>query len=379
VSLVIDEHRTYLADVVRLTAFERAIAATVRPGDVVIDLGSGTGILGLLATRAGAARVYAVEETALGGLAREIAAANGVADRIRVIRGWSTWVTLPELADVVVSDQIGHFGIEAGMFEYFADARRRLLKPEGRLIPRMISWRCAPVECVPLREAIDFWRHRRAGFDLSPVVPPAEGSGFPTVLSRDMLLAAPATLASAAADALPESGLVSGSAEFQIERNGTLDGIGGWFVAELAPGVTFTNGPDANERIDRRQVALPTTPLAVRAGDRVQLRIRFRPLTVVVDWQVVVTAADGTERARVRRSTFQGMLIAPEDLLSKLPSARPKLSTRGEARRAALSLCDGSRTVAEIESELRRAYPEMLPTTEDASAFLSEVLGSDAS
>lgn len=377
-SLVIDEHRSYLADEVRLGAFARAIAATVRPGDVVIDLGSGTGILGLLATRAGAARVYAVEETALGGLAREIAAANGVADRVRVVRGWSTWVTLPELADVVISDQIGHFGIEAGMFEYFADARRRLLKPDGRFVPRALSWRCAPVECVPLREAIDFWRHRREGFDLSPVVPPAEGSGFPTVLSRETLLATPATLASAAVDALPESGVVSGSADFQIDREGTLDGVGGWFVAELAPGITFTNGPDVDERINRRQVALPITPVAVRAGDRVQVRIRFRPLTVIVDWQVVVTAADGSERARVRRSTFQGMLIAPEDVLSRAPSARPTLSTRGDARRVALNLCDGSRTVEQIEGELRRAYPEMLPSDAEASAFLSEVLGNDA-
>jgi hypothetical protein len=106
--------------------------------------------------------------------------------------------------------------------------------------------------------------------------------------------------------------------------------------------------------------------------------MRFRPLTLMVDWQVSVNAADGTEKMRVRRSTFQGMLIAPEDLSSKLPDARPTLSTRGEAKRTALALCDGSRTVRDIEAALRRAYPEMLPTDADASAFLAEVLGSDA-
>jgi hypothetical protein len=378
VSLVLDEHRGYLSDAVRLAAFERAIVYTVKPGDVVIDLGSGTGILGLLATRAGAARVYAVEETALGGLAREIAAANGVADRIRIVRGWSTWVTLPELADVVITDQIGHFGMEAGIFEYVPDARRRLLKPGGRSIPTMISWRVAPVECEPLREAIDFWRERRAGFDLSPVVAPAEGSGYPIVLERESLLAPAATIAAAAADALPPSGLVTGEADFRIDRAGTFDGIGGWFVAELAPGITFTNGPDSDRRINRRQVVLPVPPTAVTPGDRVRLVMRFRPLTLMVDWQVAVTSSDGNEKMRVRRSTFQGMLIAPEDLSSKLPDARPTLSTRGEAKRTALALCDGSRTVRDIEAALRRAYPEMLATDADASAFLAEVLGSDA-
>lgn len=378
-SLVLDEHRGYLADEVRLAAFERAIAAIVMPGDVVIDLGSGTGILGLLATRAGASRVYAVEETALGGLAREIAAANNVGDRIQVVRGWSTWVTLPELADVVVSDQIGHFGIEAGIFEYLPDARRRLLKPDGRTIPRSITWRCAPVECPSLRESIDFWRHERAGFDLSAVVPPAEGSGYPISLERDALLAPGANIATAAADVLPDSGVVSGEADFQIERRGTLDGIGGWFVAELAAGITFTNGPDSAQRINRRQVVLPVSPLVVEPGDRVHLRIRFRPVTLMVDWNARVTAADGTEKLRVRRSTFQGMLIAPEDLASKSPTARPTLSERGQAKRAALDMCDGTHTVRDIEAALRRAYPGLLPTDEDASAFLAEVLGNDVS
>jgi precorrin-6B methylase 2 len=376
-SLVLDEHRGYLSDTVRLAAFERAIASTVRPGDVVIDLGSGTGILGLFATRAGAVRVYAVEGTSLGGLAREIAKVNGVDDRVRVVRGWSTWVSLPELADVVVTDQIGHFGIEAGLFEYLPDAQRRLLKPGGRTIPNAISWRVAPVECVELRESIDFWRERRAGFDLSPVVPPAQASGYPATITRDALLSTPATLATAAAASLPESGLIQGQLSFEISRSGTLDGLAGWFVAELAPDVTFTNGPETGERINRRQVVLPVQPVSVQQADRVCARVRFRPATLMVDWQVQVMDASGVERMRVRRSTFEGMLIAPEDLASRSPSARPLLSRRGAARRMALELCDGARTIQQIEAELRRAFPDVLPSDDDAAAFASEVIGGD--
>jgi protein arginine N-methyltransferase 1 len=376
-SLVLDEHRGYLSDNVRLAAFERAITATVRPGDVVIDLGSGTGILGLLATRAGAARVYAVEGTALGGLAREIATANNVADRIRVVRGWSTWVSLPELADVVVTDQIGHFGIEAGLFEYLPDATRRLLKPGGRTIPMAMSWRMAPVECVELRESIDFWRERRAGFDLTPVVPPAEASGYPTTLAREALLSVPATLATAATATVPLSGLIDGRMSFEITRPGTFDGLAGWFVAELSPGVTFTNGPETAERINRRQVVLPVQPVRVQQGDRVCARVRFRPATLMVHWQVEVTDAAGRERMRVHRSTFQGMLVAPEDLATRTPSARPILSRRGIARRMALELCDGARTIEQIEAELRSAFPDVLPSDEEVAAFVSEVIGSD--
>ena len=92
------------------------------PGAVVVDLGSGTGILGLLACQAGAKRVYSIEETGLIELARDIGRTNGLADRIRFIKGLSTRVDLPEPADVILADQIGHFGFEAGLFDYFSDA-----------------------------------------------------------------------------------------------------------------------------------------------------------------------------------------------------------------------------------------------------------------
>src|SRR5262252_952841 len=106
-SLVVDEHRLYLCDRARLRVFERAIAAAVRPGDVVIDLGAGTGVLGLLACRAGAARVYAIENGGMIEVARALAQANGLVDRIVFLRTHSSEVRLPEPADVVVGDLIG--------------------------------------------------------------------------------------------------------------------------------------------------------------------------------------------------------------------------------------------------------------------------------
>ena len=69
-----------------MTAFAIAIASTVRPGDVVVDLGCGTGILGLLACRAGASRVYAIDSAAWQRR-RALASANGLTDRITIVNG----------------------------------------------------------------------------------------------------------------------------------------------------------------------------------------------------------------------------------------------------------------------------------------------------
>jgi predicted RNA methylase len=80
-------HRTMICDRVRTGAFRRAIDSVVRPGDIVLDVGAGSGILSVFAARAGAARVYAVERTSAAVLAQELAAANGVAESVQVIHG----------------------------------------------------------------------------------------------------------------------------------------------------------------------------------------------------------------------------------------------------------------------------------------------------
>src|SRR5437667_351055 len=75
-SLMLDEHRQYLSDRIRTSLFRRAIGAVIEPGDVVLDLACGTGVLGLLAMKAGAARLYQVDVTPMIQVARDLARAD---------------------------------------------------------------------------------------------------------------------------------------------------------------------------------------------------------------------------------------------------------------------------------------------------------------
>src|SRR5207253_9352317 len=93
------DHGRMIADRVRTPAYARAIAATVGPDNVVVDLGTGSGLFGLLACQAGAARVYAIESDPVIEVARELAIANGFADRITFLHADSRAVSLPERAD----------------------------------------------------------------------------------------------------------------------------------------------------------------------------------------------------------------------------------------------------------------------------------------
>ena len=165
-SLVLDEHRQYLADTARLDAFDAALRATVQPGDVVLDLASGTGILGLLACQAGASRVYAIEAGGIVALARDLARANGFGDRIVAIHELASRATLPEPVDVIVTDGAGRFGFDAGIIEILSDARTRFLKPGGRVIPRTITLSIAPVDTREPSEHVAFWSQPLRGLSL---------------------------------------------------------------------------------------------------------------------------------------------------------------------------------------------------------------------
>ena len=156
-------HRTMICDRVRTEAFRRAIDAVVRPGDVVLDVGAGSGILSVFAARAGAARVYALERTTIAVLAQELAAANGVADIIKVIQGDVADIEPPERVDVIVSEWLGGFGIDEGMLAPVIAARDGWLKPDGVMIPRSVTAWVALVYDRYLGETVEFLRDNPYG------------------------------------------------------------------------------------------------------------------------------------------------------------------------------------------------------------------------
>lgn len=139
-------HAAMLSDVVRTQGWMAGIAQVVRPGDRVLEIGCGTGVLAVAAARAGASEVYAVEATPVAELAKRLAADNGVGDVVSVVQGWSTAIQLPERADVLVSEILDDDPFREGVLEATADAAKRLLHPGARILPRRITLLGALVE-----------------------------------------------------------------------------------------------------------------------------------------------------------------------------------------------------------------------------------------
>ena len=128
-----------------LVTTSAALVAAVRPGDVVLDIGTGSGVLAVAAARSGARRVYAVEASDIAEVAGRVFAANGVTDTVTLVPGWSRQIELPEPADLLVAEIIGNEPFEEEILETTLDARRRLLKPDARLIPHRLTLLARPL------------------------------------------------------------------------------------------------------------------------------------------------------------------------------------------------------------------------------------------
>ena len=153
-----DEHYGYLSDRVKLERYQAAIEKVVRPDHVVLDLGCGSGLLGLLALKAGARKVLFVEQASIIEVARRTVAKAGFEDRALFFRANSFEVTLPERVDVVLCDHVGYFGFDYGVIDLLSDAKSRFLKTGGITIPAAVDIQLAPVESNSARALVQRWR-----------------------------------------------------------------------------------------------------------------------------------------------------------------------------------------------------------------------------
>jgi len=371
---LLDEHIGYVADDRRLACFRRALVSLVRPGDVVADVGCGTGILGLLCLQAGAAKVWGIESTAMTEVAREAMARAGLGDRYACIRGHSLQVELPQPVDIAICDHVGFFGFDYDIIATLGDARRRFLKPGGRIVPSRIRLQLGAVQSPRCRDKAEAWRAVEVPSEYRWLRDFGINTKLPMMLTPDEILGEPAILGTIdlGADNPP---FLSFQAELRVARDGVLDGVAGWFECELSEGIWMTNSPLSGAAIAREQAFLPIDqPLAVKAGEILNVSIMARPAGNLIAWTLEARASG----RRFNHSAWKGLVLAPEDIVRFQPDRVPRLSRAGLARRIVMEYCDGRRTNREIEQEVLRDHPQLFPSREAISSFILGALGRDS-
>jgi protein arginine N-methyltransferase 3 len=170
--MLLDIHETMLKDAVRTDAYRDFIYnhKSLFAGKVVLDVGCGTGILSMFCAKAGAAKVIAVDNSAIIDKARENVFNNGFADTITCLRGKIEEVTLPvNKVDIIVSEWMGYCLLYEAMLDSVIWARDKYLKEDGLMVPSHMNMWVAPIADPDyIADHIAFWRDVY-GFDMKPM------------------------------------------------------------------------------------------------------------------------------------------------------------------------------------------------------------------
>lgn len=287
-------HQELIQDKVRINAYHDAIKRCVHKGDVVVDVGTGTGILAFLCLRAGASKVYAIEKAEIINIAKQNARHNNLLDKIEFLHADSRQVDLQEKADVIVSEVIGHFVLEENMLDSIIDARDRFLKKGGRLIPQTVDIFFVPLESPDIyTQEINFWQKKIKGIDFSPTKKLAANNVYLENISTDQFLSDPQNAGRIDLVTTKEANIQL-ICQFQVERKGLFFGLGGWFHANLIDGVDIDTSP-SSPRTHWRQCFFPIEePLQVLPEDKIKVAFYSRSFgdDVIWNWNIDVIKND---------------------------------------------------------------------------------------
>jgi len=244
----------------RIEKFKAAVDEVVTEDRSVVDLGTGTGVLALLAARAGARRVVGVDLDPLCiEYARAAAAANGLSDRVQFVVSHFADFALQSRADVVICEMLSSMMLVEQQVEACAHAVKNVLREGGVLLPRSATVYAVPVECPnvlsrftvcdltfrPVPQTVD---HTLARDLADPVVVVHFDFNDDTVRPVDTVL------------------------RFTIVDSGTVHGLVGFFEAVLTDRIRL-------EMTDGwRDLFVPlSSPVRVESGDELFVRLRYRP------------------------------------------------------------------------------------------------------
>jgi len=370
----LDDFGEMVADALRFPAYSKAIARAVTPGDTVMDIGSGPGIFALLACKAGARKVYAVDTESVVELGRQFASANEMSGQIEFLRGDSRQILLPERVNIIVSDIRGALPLFGQGILALNDARKRFLAEHGRMIPERDKLFAVLVETPESYERIIAPWKSVGGMDLEAALPVVLNTLYKRQCKAEQVIS----------DALEWHDLdylndanprASATLQFTCTRTGTVHGFALWFEAKLFGEIGFRTQPGTKDSV-YGQVFLPLMePVEVAAGERVcaGLHADLVGTDYVWRWEFETAAKPGKEAAKFAQSTFQGGGFSPGSLRKRSAEFVPVLSEAGLAERWLMMAMDGKTPLEQVAAKAAEHFPHTFARVEDAFRRAGEI------
>lgn len=362
----------------RMAAFDAALRQAVTPGCTVIDIGAGTGIFCLLACKYGAAHVVAIEPADGVLLLRDMARANGFNDRITILQGLSTDYRPERPADVIISDLRGTLPLFEHHIATIVDARDRLLRPGGTLIPisdRICGALVQSEDCGKYVEQP--WKTNSFGLDLSAGHRFAANHSQKTYLKPEALASSTQDIAVLDYRTITDPNLKAKTV-FRPNRKVTPNGLLIWFDLTTAEGIGFSNAPGQPELV-YGQTFLPFETLqSVGPEDRIEVTLSATLINGSYEWSWFSDIFMGTDErpvARMRQSGFKSHVLSPARLTVKSNAHVPQRSAKHELDSFILSQIDGKRPIREIADALSARFGDQIETPQKAHDLVAALIG----
>ena len=309
----IEYHRTLLADRVRNAAFHEALRRVIVEGRTTLaDIGTGTGFLGFLAAKLGAARVDLYESQDIAAVARKLLRRNRLAN-CRIAAVHSADVAEPDRVDVVVCETLGNYPFEENIIATLEDARERFLNPGGVIIPKGVEQFACPVTAERFHRELSLWDEVGYGLDFAPAKAMSLNNIYVRTFEAADLLVGGASAKSWDKVAFDKRNKTTrtGEAAWRFERLGTVYGLALWWTAELVDGVSLSTGP-LDPRTHWEQLYLPAlAPIRVGAGQTLTARLRSTTSYergTNLSWTLALSDASGREVLRQALDLEKGFL-----------------------------------------------------------------------
>lgn len=360
-------YRRMLADRTRLRAFHRAIRKTVRPGDVVVEIGAGLGTYSFFAAKAGARRVYAIEaHPEVCRLAEYLAEQNGLAEQVRFLRGYSTDIELPERADVAIFEDYTSFFFSSGLPRLLRDVRERHLKRSGRLIPQEVTLFLAAAEDPRAYRQLDLLKtqkDRLFSLDFSETRRLAMNHPIGTGVTPRHLLTPPLRCAQISlGNDQGFSFAFAGTS--RARRDGVIHGLVGWMDLNLGPGVRLSCSPLRTPTVWGQNLFPFAEPLRVSKRESLKIGIEMifpKGMSRYIQRWTVSTRDEYREG-----NTFAGAPFSEQSLNGESARTRGKLGPRSRILLTLLSELRRETSYGKAAAALVKKHPRLFASEEDA-------------
>ncbi|MFT7221601.1 MAG: putative RNA methylase [Candidatus Azotimanducaceae bacterium] len=356
--MVLDEHRNGF--------YYSALKSVITPDSVVMDLGAGLGVLGLMAAKLGAAKVYLIEPATDLVVAKELATANGLLNNIVYIPESVEQAGELEPVDVIVSVFTGNFLLEEDLLPSLFFAREQYLRPGGTLIPNAGQMFAQPVTMQSYFDRqVGKWTSESNHIDHSVMSRYAANSLYYEQFNQEHYepVADPLLLQSIDFYHASEAACRA-KVKFVATHDAVVHGFLGWFDIELGE-ARLSTAPDCPST-HWSQAFLPVeTPFDVRQGDEIGFELS-RPETGEWSWRILADAK------KEQHSTFLSRPFSAVDLARRSVSYKPSVNAWGEAAIATLNAFGQGKTVQCIAGDIQAKWPRLFPNEQTAIRFVQQ-------